>query len=65
VGDTRPELPPYVQDYLLERAIDSLPPEVLEALSGLSEVELGGIEKLGISLEDAHAEPWVYVFGVH
>jgi hypothetical protein len=65
LGDDRPELPPYIRDYLLERAIDSLPPEVIEVLSSLSEAELEGIKKLGISLEAANADPWMYAFGAH
>jgi restriction endonuclease Mrr len=65
MGDNVPEMPEHVADYLYQRALSSLPEGVLETLASLSPEELGVLNRVGASLEEANADPSVYVFGVH
>jgi len=59
------ELPDYVERYLLQSVISSLPGEVVETLASMTEEEIAAIEKLGQVLDRSDAHPHIYVYSVH
>jgi hypothetical protein len=46
-------------------AIASLPPEVLEVLASMTPEELAVLERLGKTLHDVNAKPYLWVYSVH
>lgn len=65
MADDKADLPEHVAQYLCRRAVSCLPEGVLETLATLSPEELDVLDRVGASLDEAHADPKMYVCAVH
>jgi hypothetical protein len=59
------DIPDYVAQYLLERAIARLPEDVLEVLVTLSPEQIEGLAKLGRAFDEAGEERHLVTFSIH
>jgi len=59
------ELPDYVAQYLLKRALSDIPQSVLDALAELSPEEVEVLDRFGASLHEAGVGPHSYTFLIH
>jgi hypothetical protein len=59
------EIPDFVAQYLLERAIAHLPDGVLEVLVTLSPEQIEGLAKVGRAFDEAGEERHLVTFSIH
>jgi hypothetical protein len=59
------EIPDYVAEYLLERALSRLPDEVIEVLCSLSREQIEGLERVGRALDKSECEPHLVTYAIH
>jgi hypothetical protein len=59
------ELPDYVAEYLLRRALSDIPQSVQDVLAELSPEEIEVLDRLGASMQEAGVGPHSYTFLIH
>lgn len=59
------EIPDYVAEYLLERALSRLPEEVVEALCSLSREQIEGLERVGRAFDESKCESHLVTYAIH
>jgi hypothetical protein len=64
-GDKSREIPDYIAEYLLERALSQLPDEVFDVLVSLSREQIEGLALVGRAFDTAECEPHRVTFSIH